>query len=69
MEWHLLTGTLADWVLYFIRKLSEDEEGRENEECIPFDLYYRCMDLCDRLILDYEVGISWLSCLSYLSCF
>lgn len=70
LGWHLLTGTLPDWVLYFIRKLDNEDgwetsgevgtgaeadvEGRE--EGIPFDLYYRCMDLCDRLILEYEVG-------------
>lgn len=51
LQWHLLTGTLADWTLYFIRRLHSDDHQ------VPFDLYYRCMDLCDRLLLDADVSV------------
>lgn len=50
LEWHLLCGTLADWILYFVRYLNKDGT-------IPFDTYYRCMDLCDRIVLDYNVWV------------
>lgn len=44
-----MTGTIADWVLFYLRKM---ERGEDN---LPFDLYFRCMDLGDRLLLDYNV--------------
>ncbi len=49
LQWHLLSGTLADWTLYFVWRLRSDDHP------VPFDLYYRCMDLCDRLLLDVDV--------------
>ena len=48
LNWHLLSGTLADWILYFVRCLNK-------EGVVPFDTYYRCMDLCDRIVIDYNV--------------
>ena len=48
LQWHLLSGTLADWTLYFVWRLRSDDHP------VPFDLYYRCMDLCDRLLLDAD---------------
>lgn len=48
LNWHLLCGTLADWILFFVRSLNK-------EGAVPFDTYYRCMDLCDRVVLDYNV--------------
>lgn len=55
LGWHLLVGTLADWVLFYLNRM--ESEG----VAIPFDLYFRCMDLCDRLVLDYHVCV-WLCC-------
>lgn len=40
---------MANWVLFFLDCL------RKHDTSLPFDLYYRCMDLCDRLILDDHV--------------
>lgn len=41
-----MSSTIADWVLFFVRKMGDG---------MPFDLYFRCMDLGDRLLLDYNV--------------
>lgn len=42
-----MVGTMANWVLLFLQRLGE----------VPFDMYYRCMDLCDRLLLDVHVRV------------
>ncbi|OAO17953.1 G1/S-specific cyclin-E1 [Blastocystis sp. ATCC 50177/Nand II] len=45
LHFHLMSSTIADWVLFFVRKMGDG---------MPFDLYFRCMDLGDRLLLDYN---------------
>lgn len=32
--------------------------GQSGQSSVPFDLFFRCMDLCDRLLLDSDVFIS-----------
>ena len=32
--------------------------GQSGQSSVPFDLFFRCMDLCDRLLLDSDVIIS-----------
>lgn len=32
--------------------------GQSVQSSVPFDLFFRCMDLCDRLLLDSDVFIS-----------
>ena len=34
--------------------------GQSGQSSVPFDLFFRCMDLCDRLLLDSDVFISFL---------
>lgn len=46
LHFHLMSSTIADWILFFVRKMGDG---------VPFDLYFRCMDLADRLLLDYNV--------------
>ena len=34
------------------------QSGQSGQSSVPFDLFFRCMDLCDRLLLDSDVFIS-----------
>lgn len=36
------------------------QSGQSGQSSVPFDLFFRCMDLCDRLLLDSDVFISFL---------